>query len=258
MKKQNPGRRKLQRRISFGSWLQIGHPAAAELMASLGFDWLVVDLEHAPIDIPQCLPLVQAIKGQAVVPMARLPYNDRIWIRRALDTGFMGLIIPMINSAAEIQAAVQVAKYPPQGERGIGFAPANLYGTRLAQYMRRANRDIPIIAQIETAAGVEHIDSILAVKGVDGVFMGPYDLSGSYGILGQFEHPTMRAAYRRVLAACRRTGKLAGIHVVQPSPEEVRQRLAQGFNLIALSLDVTLLAAGGTRLLQAARKCVGS
>jgi 2-keto-3-deoxy-L-rhamnonate aldolase RhmA len=98
----------------------------------------------------------------------------------------------------------------------------------------------------------------LAAKGVDGVFMGPYDLSGSYGILGQFEHPTMRAAYRRVLAACRRTGKLAGIHVVQPSPEEVRQRLAQGFNLIALSLDVTLLAAGGTRLLQAARKCVGS
>jgi len=247
-------RKKNIRPVSFGSWLQIGHPAAAALMASLGFDWLTVDLEHGAIDISQCLALVQAIKGQGVTPMARLPYNDKIWIRRALDTGFMGLIIPMVNSGAEAAAAVKVAKYPPAGERGIGYAPANMYGTRLDEYISKANDDINVIAQIETSSGVEHVAEILAVEGINGVFMGPYDLSGSYGILGQFDHPTMRAAYQKVLKACKQANKLAGIHVVKPSTEEVQCRLKQGFNFIALSLDVTFLAEGCKRMLQAARE----
>jgi 2-dehydro-3-deoxyglucarate aldolase len=165
--------------VTYGSWVQIGHPAMAELMASLGFDWIAVDFEHGPVDLGQSLSLIQAIKGQGVVPYARLPYNDLFWIRRALDTGFMGLIIPMVNTAREAASAVNIAKYPPVGQRGIGFCPANMYGTRIDDMIANANRDIKIIAQIETAASVENVQAILEVEGIDGVFMGPYDLSGS-------------------------------------------------------------------------------
>ncbi|MHB9124584.1 MAG: HpcH/HpaI aldolase family protein [Armatimonadota bacterium] len=241
-------------KISFGSWINIGHPAVAELMASAGFDWLAVDLEHGAVDISQCLGMIQAIKGQGVIPMARLPYNEKIWIRRALDAGFMGLIVPLVNSKEEAEFAVKIAKYPPQGERGIGYAAANMYGTRLNEYISSANREIAIIPQIETASGVENIEEILSVEGVDGIFMGPYDLSGSYGILGEFDHPTMTSAYEKVLTACMRKNKLAGIHVVQPSLEEVERRIAQGFNLIALSLDITLIACGSKTLLDGSRK----
>jgi len=254
MKPRNENHKKIPK-VSFGSWIQIGHPVVAELMAATGFDWLAVDLEHGAIDISQCLSLIQAIKGQRCIPMARLPYNDKIWIRRALDTGFMGLIIPMVNSGAEAADAVKAAKYPPQGERGIGYAAANMYGTHLEGCISKANADISVIAQIETSMAVKRVEEILAVDGINGVFMGPYDLSGSYGLLGQFDHPTMRAAYDKVLSACKRQNKLAGIHVVKPSVEEVRCRLEQGFNFIALSLDVAFLADGGERMLKKAREC---
>jgi 2-dehydro-3-deoxyglucarate aldolase len=240
--------------ISYGSWVHIGHPAMAELMASLGFDWLAVDLEHGAVDISQSLSLIQAIKGQGVVPYARLPYNDLIWIRRALDTGYMGLVIPMVNTAEEAARAVNVAKYPPIGQRGIGFCPANMYGTRVDDMIAKSNRDIKIIAQVETAASVENVQAILEVEGIDGVFMGPYDLSGSYGVLGQFDHPLMKSAYEKVLSACERTGKLAGIHVVAPDLDQVRQRAAQGFRFIALSLDITLIATYGRALIDGARE----
>ncbi len=239
--------------ITYGSWVQIGHPAMAELMASLGFDWVAIDFEHGPVDLGQSLSLIQAIKGQGATPFARLPYNDLIWIRRALDTGFMGLIIPMVNTAEEAASAVSIAKYPPVGQRGIGFCPANMYGTRVNDMIANANRDIKIIAQIETAASVENVQAILEVEGVDGVFMGPYDLSGSYGVLGQFDHPLMKSAYQKVLAACDKTSKLAGIHVVAPDLGQVQERVSQGFNFVALSLDVTILTTYGKALLDGAR-----
>jgi len=242
------------KQITYGSWVHIGHPAMAELMASLGFDWLAVDFEHGAVDLGQSLSLVQAIKGQGVVPYARIPYNDLIWIRRALDTGFMGLIIPMVNTAEEATRAVNIAKYPPVGQRGIGFCPANMYGTRVNDLIATANRDVKIIAQVETAASVENVQAILEVDGIDGVFMGPYDLSGSYGALGQFDHPLMKSAYEKVLTACGKTGKLAGIHVVAPDLDQVRERVAQGFRFVALSLDITLIATYGKILIDGARE----
>lgn len=244
--------------VSFGGWLNIGHPALAELMASCGFEWLAVDLEHGSVDISDCLNLVQAIRGQGVTPMARLPYKDTIWIRRVLDAGFMGLIVPMIDTAEEASDVVSAAKYPPEGKRGIGFAAANMYGIRMNEYMTTANKDIKVICQVETTAGVENVDEILSVRGVDGVFMGPYDLSGSYGVLGQFDHPLMVSAYETVLSACAKRSKLAGIHVVQPDPDEVARRLRQGFDFIALSLDVTMLAESCSTLLAAAAKALSA
>jgi len=244
---------------SFGGWMQIGHPAVAQILAASGLDWVAVDLEHGAVDICQCLALARILEGAGVVPLARLPHNDRIWIRRALDVGFRGLIVPLVNDAAEAAFAARIAKYPPQGERGIGFAPANGYGDRISpEDLAEANRSVALIVQIETAAAVDNLDAILDVPDVDGIFIGPYDLSGSYGVPGEFSHPAVQQARRRCLDACRRTGKLAGVHVVEPDPAEVRTQLEEGFNLIALSLDVTLLQRGARALSSAAREAAGA
>ncbi len=244
---------------SFGGWMQIGHPVVAQILAGTGLDWVAVDLEHGAVDISQCLALARILEGGGCVPLARIPHNDRIWIRRALDVGFRGLIVPLVNDASEAAFAARIAKYPPEGERGIGFAPANDFGERISPAcLADANRALSLIVQIETAYGVENLDAILDVPDVDGIFIGPYDLSGSYGVLGEFDHPLMREARRRCLDACRQRGKLAGVHVVQPDPDEVRARIAEGFNLIALSLDVTLLQHGARALAAAAREAAGA
>ncbi len=242
-----------ERGVSFGGWLQIGHTAPARILAASGLEWVAVDLEHGAIDISQCPDLIQAIRGEGAVPLARIPYNDIIWIRRCLDAGFRGIIVPLVSSAEEARRAVRVAKYPPDGERGIGFAAANRFGARLSnESLQQENSEIAVIVQIETAAGVENLEEILAVDGVDGMFIGPYDLSGSYGVLGQFDHPVMLEAYRKCLDCCSRTGMMAGVHVVAPDAAEVRRRLEQGFDLIALSLDVTLLMASTAELVRGA------
>jgi 2-keto-3-deoxy-L-rhamnonate aldolase RhmA len=242
--------------VTLGSWISIGHPAVAELMASIGFDWLAVDLEHGAVDMSQWLSLVQAIKGLNVVPMARLPYKEPVWVRRALDIGFKGIIVPMVNNAQEASVMVRVAKYPPQGERGIGYAPANMYGTRFYESVASANEETTLICQIESKEAVDNLESILAVDGVDGVFLGPYDLSGSYGILGQMDHPLMNAAYDKLIETCERTDKLAGIHVVPPDPDAVAVKLKQGFNFIALSLDITFISTAAKTMLEKSRAAV--
>lgn len=241
-------------RVTLGSWISIGHPACAELMASIGFDWLAIDLEHGAVEMSQCLSMVQAIKSQGAIPMVRLPYKEPVWVRRALDTGFMGVIVPMVNNAREAANVARVAKYPPQGERGIGYAPSNMYGTLFYESVASANQETILICQIESKDGVDNVESILSVEGVDGVFMGPYDLSGSYGVLGEMDHPLMNSAYDKLLAACQKTKKVAGIHVVPPDPGAVAVRLKQGFNFIALSLDITFISTGAKSMLEKSRE----
>lgn len=246
----------MKRKPRFGSWITIGHPALVEIMAACGFEWLAVDLEHGTADMSHCLSLIQAIKGQGVVPMARLPYNDTIWIRRSLDMGFMGLIIPLVNSGKEAANAVKVAKYPPLGERGLGYAPANMYGLNYDEYVSQANRDIEIICQVETAASVENIEDILSVEGVDGILLGWNDLSGSLGVLGEFDHPLMIRACKNVLTACKENNKIAGILVIQPNVEEIECKLKQGFNFISLGMDITMLSKSCKAFLSDARDAV--
>ncbi len=235
--------------ISFGSWVTIASPVVAELMAESGLDWLAIDCEHGANDLESSLCLLQAMKATACVPFVRLPANDPIWIRRYLDAGFMGLIVPLVNTAEEAAAAVRVAKYPPVGIRGIGIGRAHGYGRGFAEYLEQANDEVMVVPQIEHIRAVENIDSILAVEGVDAVFIGPYDLSGSMGLLGQFDHPRMLEAMDTVLTACQSAGKAAGIHVVYPEPDEVQRRIAQGFRFIALSLDILMLSRGCDQLL---------
>jgi len=227
----------LERQVTLGSWVQIGHPVSAEVFARAGFDWVCVDLEHGVIDLESTADIFRAMSGFDCVPVARLPLNDPIWIRRVLDTGARGLIIPMVKTAAEAEAAIREAKYPPRGTRGFGYSRANLYGADFDSYIASANDEIAMVMQIEHKDAIANLDAILQVEGVDGVFIGPLDLSGSMGITGQLDHPQMVAALDSYRSVCRLHKKAAGMHIIRPNEENVRRALGRGYTMLALGLD---------------------
>jgi 2-keto-3-deoxy-L-rhamnonate aldolase RhmA len=242
----------LAREVTLGSWIQIGHPACAEVMARAGFDWACVDLEHGAIDLETTADLFRALGGFDCVPVARLPLNDPIWIHRTLDAGARGLIIPMVKTAAEAEAAVREAKYPPRGVRGFGYSRANLYGTDFEDYIASANDEIALVMQIEHKDAIGNLDAILRVEGVDGVFIGPLDLSGSMGITGKLDHPQMLAALEKYRAACRAHQKSAGLHIIRPGEENVRRALDEGYTMLALGLDNVFMEQSARASLKAA------
>ncbi len=231
----------LAREHVFGAWVQIGHPAVAEVFAGAGFDWICVDLEHGIIDLESMASVFRAVSGSGCEALARLPANDPVWIRRALDAGAGGLIIPMVNTAEEAERAVSAASYPPRGNRGFGFCRANLHGREFDAYVKRANADIALIMQIEHADAIENLDAILEVDGVDGVIIGPYDLSGSMGIPGELDHPDMQAALKIFLGSCERHKVSAGIHLVKPSERAISEVISGGYTLVALGIDAVML-----------------
>jgi 2-dehydro-3-deoxyglucarate aldolase len=232
--------------------MQVGHPAVAEIFASIGFDWVCVDLEHGVIGLEIVAEVCRALRGTPCVPVARLPVNDPTWIHRVLDAGARGLIIPMVKTADEAEQAIRESKYPPRGGRGFGYSRANLYGMRFESYRRTANRDIAMVMQIEHRDAIVNLDDILEVSGVDGVFIGPLDLSGSMGRVGDLDHPAVRGALDTYLAACRRHKISAGMHVVRPDAANIRAALKAGYTCLALGLDVVFLEQGARTCLRAA------
>jgi 2-dehydro-3-deoxyglucarate aldolase len=225
----------------FGSWLQFGHTGTAEIMASAGFDWLSIDLEHTTIDLDTAFRMIQVIQLAGCTPFVRLSSNDPVQAKRVLDAGAQGVIVPSVQSADDARRAVASVKYPPLGSRGVGIGRAHGYGARVPEYLQDANDRTIVIAMIEQCEGVERAEDILAVDGIDGVFIGPYDLSASCGVAGQLSHPLVGEAVTRVLAAARKLGKAAGIHVVHPPVTQVADRLAQGFRFIAYGGDMLFL-----------------
>jgi len=242
----------LERQVTLGSWIQIGHPAGAEVLARAGFDWACVDLEHGAIDLETTADIFRALDRFDCVPVARLPLNDPIWIHRTLDAGARGLIIPMVKTAAEAEAAVREAKYPPRGVRGFGYSRANLYGADFESYIASANDEIAMVMQIEHKDAIANLDAILRVEGVDGVFIGPLDLSGSMGITGQLDHPQMVAALEKYRAACRAHKKSAGLHIIRPNEVNVRRALDEGYTMLALGLDNVFMEQSARASLKAA------
>lgn len=235
-------RRKLRNReVTIGTWIQIGHPAIAEILGELAFEWIAADCEHTDITIREFAELARSLHGRAPEPLIRVGQNDTLAIRQALDMGAQGVIVPLVNSAEEAARAVMAAKFPPVGVRGFAFTRSNEYGARFDEYAGRANHEVAVIVMVESREAVSAIDEILAVDGIDGVFIGPYDLSGSYGVPGEVGHPDVVEAQRLVVAACRRAGKSAGIHVVTPAREAVVAALEAGFTFVAIGMDTVFL-----------------
>ena len=243
---------------TIGSWMSMAHVSIAEIMATAGYDWVVVETEHTAMDVSEVLRLIMAIEGRGCVPLVRLAWNDPIQAKAVLDSGAAGVLVPMVNSRLEAQAAVDAVKYPPLGKRGVGLARAQGYGQDFRVYVDRANADTLLIVQIEHIDAVERIDEIVAVDGIDGTFIGPYDLSMSMGIPGQLDHPEIIAAKDRVLAATLNRGLVAGIHLVHPdrAPTDLDDCLRKGYRFIALGTDILFLGDSCRQLCQEARQAV--
>jgi 2-dehydro-3-deoxyglucarate aldolase len=229
--------------LFIGSWINTASPIVAEIMSAAGFDFLVIDAEHSAVDVPQALTIFQAIKAgnPDCRPFVRLAGNQYSETKRYLDAGAKGIIAPLINTAAEAKELVRSAKYPPEGERGVGYGRSHSYGFDFDCYMERANKDIFVCVQIEHIKAIENLDEIFSVKGIDAAFIGPYDLSASMGITAQFNHPDYIQAWNRILDKCNEYKILPGIHVVQPNPSEVLEKINAGFKMIAYSLDITMI-----------------
>ena len=242
----------LDREVTLGGWIQTGHPVCAEIQARLGFDWVCVDLEHGTTDIESVANVFRAIEVFGCVPVARLPMNDPIWIRRTLDAGARGLIVPMVNSADEADAAIREAKHPPRGVRGFGYSRANMYGIDFASYVESANEEVAMVMQIEHTHAIDNLDAILAVDGVDGVLIGPIDLSSSMGITGQLDHPEMTLALDQFLCVCEERGAAAGMHIPRPTAESVQMALDRGYTMLALGIDTVFVEEGAKASLRAA------
>jgi len=212
-------------------------------MAAVGFDFVCIDAEHSAVDVAQCQGLFQAIRAgnPDCAPVVRLHGADYALVKRYLDAGARGVVCPLINTRQDAELILSAVKYPPEGRRGVGFCRANQFGRRVTDEFKAANREILTAVQIEHIDGVANIDEILAVPGIDAVFIGPYDLSASMGITAQFTHPDYLQARDRILSACNEHGVVPGIHVVQPNSEELIARAHEGYRFLAYSLDITML-----------------
>ena len=216
--------------------ITIYSPAIAELLSRVGLDWLWIDTEHTALSLEEVSVILQATNGTDVSTVIRVPWNDKTLIKRAIDTGPDGILVPMINTAADAEAAVRAMKYPPRGERGAGIGRAQCYGMRMGEYLSTANDEVMFIAQIEHVEAIANIDEIVDVAGLDSVMIGALDLSGSMGKLGQTDDPEVEEAVQKVLAACQRAGIPCGI--VALGPEATNRRIKEGFTSIITGIDV--------------------
>ena len=231
----------IKRELTIGTWISLAHPAIAEITAKAGFDWLTVDLEHSVITIREAEELIRVIDLCGVAPLVRLSTNDPVQIKRVMDAGAHGIIVPMVNTAEEARKAVNAVRYPPDGQRSVGLARAQVYGGGFEKYKEWLNQESIVIVQIEHIKAVENLDAILAVEGVDGFFVGPYDLSGSLGIPGQFDHRLMLEAMDKIQTFIRTSSKVAGYHVVEPDVDQFQKRVQEGYRFLAYSVDIRML-----------------
>ncbi len=248
----NMVKQKLQRgEPSIGTWVSTGDPLVAEILAHAGFDWLTVDMEHNAIDMRDLMGCFQAIATTDTVPFVRVPWNDPQVLKRVLDVGAYGVVVPNIKNPEEAERAVQACRYPPEGFRGMGTLRGRLYGG--PDYFEKANQEIAVILMIEDAEAIRRIEDICNVPGIDSLFIGPNDLASSLGVpLGlDNPHPDHKAAVRQVLETGKRFNLPVGIHCA--SPDEVNRRIEEGFQWISIVSDARFLAAGAQSALEQIR-----
>lgn len=221
--------------------MQIPSPDIAEVLATAGFDWIAIDLEHGAISRHQLPDLFRAIELHEVLPFARVALPDGSLCQQALDSGAAGVIIPRVESATQLSEIVASCMWPPAGKRGVGFSRANVFGRRFEQYKAEAQQPI-IVAQIESKSAVASIASLLSVKGLDAVMIGPYDLSASLGVPGDIDHAEVRASVAEVVKACKKAGIPSGIHVVQPDAKKLESEIAAGHRFLAYGTDAVFLS----------------
>ena len=227
--------------VTIGSWITLGDSAIAEILLKAGYDWLVVDLEHSTISIQQAGELIRTIDLGGSAPLVRLTSNNPDQIKRVMDAGAHGIIVPSVNSAQDAQDAVSATRYAPNGIRGVGLARAQGYGSKFSEYLEWQKESAIVIVQIEHKDAINNLEEILDVPGVDGFIIGPYDLSCSMGIPGEFEKSEFKYARDCILAKGLDMNCPAGLHIVEPDVLLLEQAISEGFKFIAYSVDVRML-----------------
>lgn len=222
-----------------GTWLSSGSTATAEALGCAGFDFLVVDTEHTPVDPPQMVELLRAVAGTPASAIVRPPWNDLVMVKRAMDGGAQSLLFPFVQNADEARRAVASTRYPPEGTRGVaGTHRASRFGT-VTDYVKIAASEVCVIVQIETPSALDQLEAIAAVPGVDSIFVGPADLSASMGHLGDIGHPDAQAKLADAARRCRAVGKPCGI--VGGTPELVARFLEYGYSWVAVASDMAMM-----------------
>jgi 2-keto-3-deoxy-L-rhamnonate aldolase RhmA len=241
-------RKQLQKRKPLiGTFLTLSSPEVAEILAGVGMDWLLIDMEHAPFSIQDVQQILQAVHGRCPC-IVRVPKGNEEWIKRILDTGADGLLLPHVNSAEEARNIVRYCKYPPDGIRSVGLSRAHEYGLSFQEYVDRANQDIAVIIQVEDIAAVKNIDTIVSVQGIDAVFIGPYDLSGSMAKLGRVKDPEVNKEIEKVRLVCQKAGMPLGIFGIDC--DAVEPYMDSGFTMIAIGTDTQMLIASARSVLR--------
>jgi 4-hydroxy-2-oxoheptanedioate aldolase len=232
-----------------GLWLSMTSPVATEIVAGAGFDWVLVDMEHSANDLAEVASHLRAAEGGTAEPVVRVPWNEPVIVKRILDVGARSLLLPFVQSAEEARRAVQATRYPPKGIRGVaGTTRANRYG-RVADYVKRCEDEICVLVQVETRKAHAAIEEIAAVDGVDGIFIGPADLSADFGHPGQWQRPEIWTAIMEAGARIKKAGKAAGF--LSAREDEVRKVLEAGWNFVAVGADVGILARQSEALVKA-------
>ena len=226
---------------SIGSWITLNHTSIAEIMADSGFDWLCVDMEHSVIDYFEAQQLIATIQAKGLKAFVRVGENNTRIIKRVLDAGADGIIIPMVNSKKDAIKAINAVKYPPRGKRGVGLARAQKYGFGFEDYKDNVADDIKLIVQIEHVDAVDNLESMLSLADIDGSFIGPYDLSGSMGKPGKYDDDDVKEVLQRYEDVANKYDKLIGFHVIQPDYNLVLDKIEKGYNFIGFSLDTLFL-----------------
>jgi 4-hydroxy-2-oxoheptanedioate aldolase len=226
--------------LQIGLWCSLCNPIAAEIVSHSGYDWLLIDTEHSPNEVPDVLAQLQAVAAAPGSAIVRPAWNDMVLVKRYLDIGAQTLLIPFVQNAEEAKRAVEYTRYPPQGVRGItGSGRASRYG-RVRDYLKNAASEICVLVQVETRAALDRLEEIASVDGVDGVFIGPNDLSASFGHIGNWGHADVQAALEDAVKRLKAIRKPAGI--LTPNEEEAKKFIAWGYTFVAVGSDVGLLA----------------
>jgi 4-hydroxy-2-oxoheptanedioate aldolase len=251
--KTNPVKRTLQAgKPSFGTWLSLGDIYATRVLARSGFEWLTLDIEHSPIDWSQAAAIFGCIADAGCVPLARVPRGSHAYIKRALDAGAWGIVVPMVDTVEQAETAIRAAKYPPVGNRSLGGGMHSMnFDTTATEYYRRANDEILVILQTESPTGVDNAEEIYSLPGVDAIFVGPVDLRANMRRTGGPE-PTdeeFEALLARIVAIGKKTGTPTGMHTMDP--KAALARAEQGMQFIAIGSELRFMTQKAQEVLRA-------
>ena len=229
------------KKINIGSWITTFNTTAAHLMSSLGFKWLCIDMEHSTITFDQMRSLITIIENNKSIPFVRVGANETLHIKKALDAGAKGIIVPMVNTVKDAKKAVESSYYYPHGKRGVGLSIASNFGYNFNNYIKNISKKIPLILQIESIEAINNLEKILDLKNVSGTLLGPYDLSSSLGVIGKLENPLVKKAIKKYEEVSRKKKVAMGIHITEPNLTKIKAYKKKNYKFIASGTDALFL-----------------